>query len=127
MPLEIAALCGCAVVTGYGAVANTAQVEPGATVAAGLRRRRPELRPGARLAGATTIVAVDARQEKLGLARRLGATDTVWPEEGSTPPAAVRALTEGGADYAFEAIGHERTIGEAWAAIAPAARSSSSG
>jgi S-(hydroxymethyl)glutathione dehydrogenase/alcohol dehydrogenase len=118
VPLEVAALCGCAVVTGYGAVVNTAEVEPGSTVAVwGCGGVGLNCIQGARLAGARTIVAVDTRQEKLDLARRLGATDTVLAGKKVDAAAAVRSLTDNGADYAFEAIGHERAIGEAWAAI----------
>lgn len=118
VPLEVAALCGCAVVTGYGAVANTAQVEPGATVAVwGCGGIGLNCIQGARIARAKTIVAVDTRQEKLDRARRFGATDTVLADGNVDVADAVRALTNGGADYAFEAVGHERTIGEAWAGI----------
>jgi len=118
VPLEVAALCGCAVVTGYGAVVNTAGVEPGATVAVwGCGGVGLNCVQGARIAGAETTVAIDTRQEKLDRARRLGATETVLADGDVDPAAEVRALTGGGADYAFEAIGLERTIGEAWAAI----------
>ena len=69
---------------------------------------------GARLAGASRIVAVDTRPEKLELARSLGATETVQAGEGVDVVAAVKDLTGGGPDYAFEAIGSERTIQQAW-------------
>lgn len=118
VPLEVAALCGCAVLTGYGAVVHTARVEPGASVAVwGCGGVGLNCIQGARLAGAGAIVALDTRPEKLDLARRLGATETVLAGEGVDGAAAVRSLTGGGADYAFEAIGLERTIGEAWAAV----------
>jgi S-(hydroxymethyl)glutathione dehydrogenase / alcohol dehydrogenase len=121
VPLEIAALCGCAVVTGCGAVANTAGVEAGETVAVwGCGGIGLNCIPGARIAGAKTIVAVDTREETLDLARRLGATETVLTGPGADAAAAVRELTDdGGVDYAFEAIGNELAIREAWAAIRP--------
>jgi Zn-dependent alcohol dehydrogenase len=71
---------------------------------------------GARLAGASRIVAVDTRSEKLELVRELGATDVVQAGEGMDAVAAVQDLTGGGPDYAFEAIGSEQAIQEAWKA-----------
>ena len=115
--LEVAALCGCAVITGYGAVVRTAQVEPESSVAVwGCGGVGMNVVQGARLAGAATIVAVDTRLEKLELARRLGATETVLAGPGVDTAAAVRDLTDGGVDYAFEAIGLEPTIQAAWEA-----------
>ncbi|MGH3030866.1 MAG: zinc-binding dehydrogenase [Gaiellaceae bacterium] len=117
VPLEAAALVGCAVVTGYGAVANTVEVEEGATVAVwGCGGVGLNVVQAARLAGASRIVAVDMRPAKLELARRLGATDVVSGET-TDPAAAVHELVPGGVDYAFEAIGREETINEAWAAV----------
>ena len=118
--LEVAALCGCAVITGYGAVVHTAQVEPEANVAIwGCGGVGLNVVQGARLAGAATIVAVDTRAEKLELARKLGATETVQAGHGVDTVAAVRDLTDGGSDYAFEAIGLEPTIQAAWEAVRP--------
>jgi S-(hydroxymethyl)glutathione dehydrogenase / alcohol dehydrogenase len=115
--LDGAALVGCSVLTGYGAVANTAGVEEGATVAVwGCGGVGANVVQGARLRGAAQIVAVDTRPEKLELARALGATDTVEAGEGVDAVAAVKDLTGGGPDYAFEAIGSERAIQEAWTA-----------
>jgi S-(hydroxymethyl)glutathione dehydrogenase / alcohol dehydrogenase len=120
VPLEVAALCGCAVITGCGAVANTARVEPGATVAVwGCGGVGLNCVQAARLAGARTIVAVDTRRDKLDRAQRFGATDTVLTDGTVDVAAAVRGLTDDGADYAFEAIGQERTISEAWEGIRP--------
>jgi S-(hydroxymethyl)glutathione dehydrogenase/alcohol dehydrogenase len=114
--LDAVALIGCSVLTGYGAVANTAGVEEGATVALwGCGGVGANVVQGARLAGAAQIVAVDTRPEKLELARTLGATDTVNAAEAD-PVGAVRDLTRGGPDYAFEAIGSERAIQQAWEA-----------
>ncbi len=118
--LEVAALCGCAVITGYGAVVHTAQVEPEANVAVwGCGGVGLNVVQGARLAGAAAIVAVDTRTEKLELARTLGATETVQAGHGVDTAAAVRDLTDGGSDYAFEAIGLEPTIQAAWEAVQP--------
>jgi S-(hydroxymethyl)glutathione dehydrogenase/alcohol dehydrogenase len=114
--LDAVALIGCSVLTGYGAVANTAGVEEGATVAVwGCGGVGANVVQGARLAGAAQIVAVDTRPEKLELARTLGATDTVNAAEAD-PVGAVRDLTGGGPDYAFEAVGSERAIQQAWGA-----------
>lgn len=118
VPLQAAALVSCAVVTGFGAVVNTGKVEEGATVAVwGCGGVGLNVVQAARLAGAERIVAVDTRPEKLELARRLGATDAVRAGEGVDASAEVHELLPGGADYAFEAIGREETINEAWAAV----------
>jgi S-(hydroxymethyl)glutathione dehydrogenase / alcohol dehydrogenase len=118
--LEVAALCGCAVITGYGAVTRTAQVRPAASVAIwGCGGVGLNVVQGARLAGAATIVAVDTRAEKLELARKLGATETVQAGPDVNTAAAVRDLTGGGVDYAFEAIGLEPAIQAAWDAVRP--------
>jgi S-(hydroxymethyl)glutathione dehydrogenase/alcohol dehydrogenase len=115
VPLDSAALVGCSVLTGYGAVMNTAKVEQGASVAVwGCGGVGANVVQGARLAGASRIVAVDTRPEKLELARELGATDVVQAGEGMDTVTAVQELTGGGPDYAFEAIGSERAIQEAW-------------
>jgi S-(hydroxymethyl)glutathione dehydrogenase / alcohol dehydrogenase len=106
------------VLTGYGAVANTAGLEEGATVAVwGCGGIGANVVQGARLRGAAQIVAVDTRPEKLELARTLGATDVVEAGAGVDAVAAVQDLTGGGPDYAFEAIGSERAIQEAVKAV----------
>jgi S-(hydroxymethyl)glutathione dehydrogenase/alcohol dehydrogenase len=120
VPLQDAALVSCAVVTGFGAVANTAGVEEGATVAVwGCGGVGLNVVQAARLAGAARIVAVDIRPEKLELARRLGATDAARGGEGVHAAALVQELVPGGVDYAFEAVGREATINDAWAAVRP--------
>jgi S-(hydroxymethyl)glutathione dehydrogenase/alcohol dehydrogenase len=120
VPLETISLVGCAVLTGCGAVRNTAEVEKGASVAVwGCGGVGLNVVQGARLAGAAPIVAVDLRPEKLELARALGATDTVLAGENVDVVAAVRDLTTGGPDYAFEAIGTESTVQQAWQAAGP--------
>jgi S-(hydroxymethyl)glutathione dehydrogenase / alcohol dehydrogenase len=118
--LDTAALVGCAVLTGCGAVLNTARVEEGATVAVwGCGGVGANIVQGARLAHASQIVAVDVRPEKLELARSLGATDVVEAASGVDVVAAVRDLTDGGPDYAFEAVGTSRTVQQAWEAACP--------
>ncbi|MBV9835717.1 MAG: alcohol dehydrogenase catalytic domain-containing protein [Alphaproteobacteria bacterium] len=105
LPLDVAALFGCAVVTGVGAVVNTAQIRPGSTVAVvGLGGVGLSGLLGAVLAGAGRIIAIDLSDEKLGLARQLGATDTVNAGEANHVQQ-VHDLTSGGVDYAFDFAG----------------------
>jgi len=105
IPLDRAALIGCGVTTGVGAVLNTARIEPGSTVAVfGCGGVGLAAIQGARIAGARRIIAVDKFPSKLELAKKLGATDGI----DSSQVDAVRAikdLTNGGVDYAFEAVG----------------------
>jgi S-(hydroxymethyl)glutathione dehydrogenase / alcohol dehydrogenase len=119
-PLEKAAIVGCAVPTGIGAVVNTARVEPGASVLViGCGGVGLSAIMGASLVSAWPIVAVDLLPSKLELARRAGATETL-SLQGSDLVEAVRELTEGrGVDYAFEAIGLAKTIETAYDALAP--------
>lgn len=115
-PLEKAALFGCAVITGVGAVVNTARIEPGASVAVwGLGGVGLSAVMGAKVAGAAPIVAVDRLAHKLELARALGATHTVNASEVD-PVAAVRELTGGGAAYAFEVVGSAEVLTQAYQA-----------
>lgn len=106
IPLERVGLFGCAVMTGVGAVLNTARVWPGASVAVvGCGGIGLSVVQGARLANATRIVAVDVLPQNLTWARRMGATDTVDAGEGD-PVERVRGLTGGeGVDFSFEAVG----------------------
>lgn len=106
LPLEQAALLGCGVTTGLGAVMNTAAVRAGESVAViGCGGVGLSIVQGARIAGASSIVAIDRVGEKLGLAARLGATHTV-DSSNTDAKDFVAALTEGrGVDHAFEAIG----------------------
>ncbi len=106
IPLEKAALVGCGVMTGVGAVINTAGVEPGASVAVfGCGGVGLSIIQGARLTGAGTIIAVDLADNKLELARNFGATHTV--NGGSEDSVGkCKELTGGaGPDYSFEAVG----------------------
>ncbi|MCK9487167.1 MAG: Zn-dependent alcohol dehydrogenase [Dehalococcoidia bacterium] len=112
--LDIAALVGCSVMTGYGAVVNTAGVEPGTTVAViGAGGVGLNIIQAARLAGAEKIIAVDMVEHKLATAKQFGATDLVNAGEGD-PVREVQQLTGGGADYAFEAIGLKATSEQAY-------------
>lgn len=115
-PLEKAALFGCAVLTGVGAVINTAKVEPGARVAVfGLGGIGLNVLLGARLVSALQIIAVDVVPTKLKLAKELGATHTLNAGE-SDVVAAVKDLTSGGADVAFEAVGDSQVLVQAYRA-----------
>lgn len=105
VPLEVAALIGCAVTTGVGAVLNTAKVEPGSSVVViGAGGVGLSVIMGSKLAGAAQIITVDAHESKGDIALAFGATDFILnrPETNE----AVRSLTGGrGADYVFEAVG----------------------
>lgn len=111
-PAEVAALIGCCVATGVGAVTKSAAVPAGASVAViGLGGVGLSAVMGARLAGAGRIVAVDRVAAKLDLAAELGATDLVLAGDDSAATArAIRDVTEGGPDYAVEAIGRTATV-----------------
>ncbi len=114
LPLDEAALFGCAVLTGTGAVVNTAGVPPGATVAVvGLGGVGLNALLGAQLVGARRIVAIDIHDDKLALARQLGATDTF---DASDPDCVeqVREATGGGLDYAFEMAGSVQAMDTAY-------------
>jgi len=116
MPLDRAALLSCAVLTGVGAARRTARVRPGSRVVViGCGGVGLNIVQGARMAGAERILAVDIGEDKLALARTLGATDTVSALHDD-PVTAARDLF-GGADYAFEALGREQTIQTAWASL----------
>ncbi|MBV9685159.1 MAG: alcohol dehydrogenase catalytic domain-containing protein [Solirubrobacterales bacterium] len=118
IPLWEAALLGCGVVTGIGAV-NRAGVRVGDSVCVvGCGGVGLQVIAGARLAGATTIVAVDRTVEKLELARRRGATDAVIAAERDVVEE-VRAIADGGIDHAFEVVGSAVTIRQAWDVLRP--------
>src|SRR5205823_14264381 len=119
VPLWQAALLGCGVVTGIGAVRNVAQVRIGDTVCViGCGGVGLHVIAGARLAGAARIVAVDREPEKLERALRRGATDAV-DASGEDPVRAVRDAVGGGADHAFEVVGRPETIRMAWDVLRP--------
>ena len=105
LPLHEAALFGCAVMTGVGAVTNTARVRPGDVVAiVGLGGVGLNALLGAILGGAERIIAIDVSDDKLGLARQLGATDTFNATDADCT-AQVIELTKGGVDFAIETAG----------------------
>jgi S-(hydroxymethyl)glutathione dehydrogenase/alcohol dehydrogenase len=114
VPLKVAALISCAVLTGVGAATNTASIRRGDTVAVlGCGGVGLNVIQGARIAGAEAIIAIDRFDSKLELATSFGATQTVNAAE-TDPATAVRDLTEGrGADVTFEVIGLEPTIMQA--------------
>ena len=106
VPFEIAALLGCAVTTGVGAVLNRARVEPGSSVAVvGAGGVGLSVIMGARLAGAATIIAIDSRAGKERMARDLGATDFVLSGDKTKDDVLARTANRG-ADYVFEAVGN---------------------
>ena len=117
IPADRAALVGCAVITGFGAVMNTAKIEVGSDVAViGCGGIGLNVVAAARMLGARRIVAVDVDERHLGFARDFGATDVVDARAGD-PVAAIRQATGGGAHYAFDAYGSPRTMEQAFAAI----------
>jgi S-(hydroxymethyl)glutathione dehydrogenase / alcohol dehydrogenase len=118
MPMDLAAILGCAVVTGLGAVFNVASVQPGDTVAViGCGGVGLNVIQGAQIAGASTIIAIDIAADKLATAVSLGATDAVNSSE-TDAVAAVAAMTGGGVDHAFEVIGRPATVMDAMAMAA---------
>lgn len=121
-PLEDIAIVGCAIATGVGAVRNTAGVQPDSTVAViGCGGVGLACVQGARLAGASRIVAVDVVAEKLDLARQLGATDVLDASKTDDVVAALREIIADGEDlgydYVFDAIGKIATTEQAVAAL----------
>ena len=118
MPLELAALIGCGVITGYGAVVNTAKVQAGETVAViGCGGVGMAAINGAAIAGAGRIIAIDTNPVKLQLATKLGATDIVDPARGDVVQQ-VRELTGGGVHYSFEVLGRKETAEQSFAMLA---------
>jgi S-(hydroxymethyl)glutathione dehydrogenase/alcohol dehydrogenase len=118
IPLECAALVGCAVTTGVGAVFNTARVEPGSSVAVfGCGGVGLSAIQGARIAGAERIIAIDTLQPKLEMAKRFGATDTLLPSKDEDVSKSLKKMTSGGPDYAFECVGSGELAGTAYRAI----------
>jgi len=115
IPLETACLIGCGVTTGFGAAVRTAGVHVGATACViGCGGIGLSAVQGARVAGASQIIAVDTSAEKLATARVMGATDTINASEVDDVVAAVRDLTGGGVEYSFEAIGLKETAEQAF-------------
>ncbi len=119
LPLDRAALLGCAVVSGVGAVFNAARIKPGSSVAVfGTGGVGLNVVQGAAIAGAEKIIAVDVLSNKLEWARQFGATHTVDASK-EDPVERVRALTGGkGVHYAFEAIGLPAAMRQAYDCLA---------
>ena len=114
LPLATAALFGCAVMTGVGAVLNTATVPPGASVAVfGMGGVGLAGIMGARVAGANPIIAVDRVPGKLALARQVGATH-VLSATNDDVIAHIKQITGGGADYTIEAVGSANVLADAY-------------
>jgi S-(hydroxymethyl)glutathione dehydrogenase/alcohol dehydrogenase len=118
IPLDRAALVGCGVTTGVGAVFNTAKVEPGSSVAVfGCGGVGLNVIQGASIAGALRIVAIDTIESKLELARRFGATDVLLTKPGEDVVKPLKKLTDPGPDYAFECVGSGELAATAYRAI----------
>jgi S-(hydroxymethyl)glutathione dehydrogenase / alcohol dehydrogenase len=113
VPFEIGALIGCGVTTGVGAALNTAKVEPGSSVAViGAGGVGISVIQGARIAGASEIVAIDMMESKLETAKRFGATHGATPD---TIEDVKNEITAGeGFDYAFEVVGRSETVRQAY-------------
>lgn len=123
MPMDVAALIGCAVLTGTGAVFNAAPVRPGDSVlvigAGGVGLNAVQ---AAAIAGASIIIVSDMNPDKLAMARDFGATHLV-NAQNADPVALAKELTGGrGVDFAFEAIGNKVTIRQCYDAIRPAGK-----
>jgi S-(hydroxymethyl)glutathione dehydrogenase / alcohol dehydrogenase len=119
MPLDRAALIGCSVMTGVGAVINTAAVPAGASMAVfGAGGVGLNVVQGGALVAAHPVIAVDLRASRLEHARGLGATHTVDASREDAP-AAIRRITRRGADYTFVAVGDTRAVAQAIEALAP--------
>src|SRR4029079_17346879 len=117
--LELACILGCAVVTGLGAALNTANVQPGDSVAViGCGGVGLNIIQGARLAKAAQIIAIDANAGKLERARQLGATDAV-DASATDAVTAVRELTGPGAAHAFDVVGRPALVRQAFDMAAP--------
>lgn len=118
LPFEHATLFGCAVMTGTGAVMNTADIHPGQSVAVfGLGGVGLAALMGAKACDAGTIIAVDLLESKLEMARNLGATHTVNAGE-CDPVEAIRDLTGGGVEFALESAGHAKVLAQAYESTA---------
>jgi len=114
MPLDKAALIGCGVTTGLGAVFRTAKVSPGETVVViGCGGIGLSAVQGARIAGANKVIAVDTNASKLELAQQMGATHVI-NASSDDPVVAVKDLTGGGVHHSFEAVGLKQTAEQAY-------------
>ncbi|WP_119157158.1 zinc-binding dehydrogenase [Caldimonas tepidiphila] len=118
IPADRCALIGCGVMTGVGAVCNTAKVEPGSIVvvfgAGGVGLSAIQ---GAAISGAVQIVAVDTNEHKLGMARVFGATHVLNATQTDNVVKALKQMTGGGADYAFECVGRGEVVAQAYGCL----------
>jgi S-(hydroxymethyl)glutathione dehydrogenase/alcohol dehydrogenase len=118
IPFDRAALVGCAVTTGVGAVFNTAKVAPGSSVAVfGCGGVGLNVIQGARIAGAERIIAIDAVEAKLEMAKKFGATDVLAAKPGDDSSKILKKMTAGGPDYAFECVGSGELAAAAYRSI----------
>ena len=119
IPLNIAALVGCGVITGAGAVMNTAKVPPGSSVAVfGCGGIGLSAVNGAAIAGADRIIAIDRISSKLDVAKQMGATDVI-NASNADPVEAIKEMTGGGVEFSFEAVGLKRTAEQCFEALRP--------
>jgi Zn-dependent alcohol dehydrogenase len=119
-PRDVSCIVGCAVLTGAGAVLHTAKVRAEESVAVfGVGGVGLSAIKAAAIVGAYPIIAVDLDEQKLAFAREFGATHTVNASGNTDPVEAIRDLTGGGVDYAFDAIGRSRTIEQILQATRP--------
>lgn len=119
IPLDRAALLGCAVTTGVGAALNTAQVTPGSSVAVfGAGGVGISVIQGARIAGARQIIAVDLLDQKLETAKHFGATDTINASSGD-PVKEIKRLSNGGVEFSFDAVGNTKATEHCFYSLAP--------
>jgi S-(hydroxymethyl)glutathione dehydrogenase/alcohol dehydrogenase len=119
VPFEVAAIIGCAVATGVGAVINTARVSAGSSAAViGCGGVGLSMIQGCQLAGCHPIIAVDVMESKLAFARQMGATETINARQVEVIPA-LHGLTPGGPDYVFDSVGSATTIPQALGGVRP--------
>jgi S-(hydroxymethyl)glutathione dehydrogenase/alcohol dehydrogenase len=110
-PLEKVCLLGCGITTGIGAVLNTAKVKPGSSAAVfGLGGIGLSVIQGLVMAKAGRIIAIDTNQQKFQMAKSLGATDSVSPQNDRPIQEVIIDMTDGGVDYSFECIGNVNTM-----------------
>lgn len=115
--LDKASLVGCGVLTGFGAVIHAAKVFAGASVAViGCGGVGLSAICGAAMTGAGRIIAIDLSDDKLALAKSMGATDLI-NVRATDPVAAVMEMTNGGVQFAFEALGHKKTVEQSFAML----------
>ncbi|KAL3898203.1 MAG: hypothetical protein SGCHY_002908 [Lobulomycetales sp.] len=112
-PLSRVCLLGCGVTTGYGAAIYTAKVEKGSNVAVfGLGGVGLSVIQGAKVCGASRIIAIDINKDKFAMAKKMGATECISPEDSPDTPIqqVIVGMTDGGVDYSFECIGNVKVM-----------------